>query len=152
MKKQELATNYFKAGYNCSQSIVLAFKDELNLDESTLLKIASPFGGGMGRLREVCGAVTGCFIVLGLLYGYDKNNDIDGKEAVYKAVQEIAETFEKENGSIICRELLGLDHKRDTPTPEKRTEAYYTNRPCPMKVGSAAKILEDYINNHPYHI
>lgn len=148
MTKQELAKSYFLQGYNCCQALVLAFKDEIDIDEKTLLKISSPFGGGMGRLREVCGAVSGMFMVLGMICGYDNLDNPNAKAELYARVQELAKKYEEENGSIVCRELLGLSQKRDDPTPEIRNEAYYKNRPCPDKVGSAAKILEEYIKNN----
>ena len=151
MTKKELAINYFKQGYNCSQAIVLAFKDELNIDESTLLKISSPFGGGMGRLREVCGAVSGMFIVVGLLYGYDNPKQQELKTELYTKVQDLAKQFELDNGSIICRDLLDLKVKHDTPIPEKRTSAYYQSRPCPEKVGYAAQLLDNYLKQLNAH-
>ena len=99
----------------------------------------------MGRLREVCGAVTGMFIVVGLLYGYDDAHDRKQKAAHYKLVQELAAKFKEQNKSIVCRELLGLKGA-DNYMPEIRTEEYYSKRPCKQLVGIAAQILEDYIN------
>ena len=148
MNKQELATYYFRQGYNCAQAVVLAFKDEIGVDEKTLLRISSPFGGGMGRLREVCGAVSGMFMVLGMICGYDNLDNPNAKAELYAKVQELAKKFEEDNGSIVCRELLGLTQKRDEPTPEPRTEAYYQNRPCPDKVGYAAKLIDEYLKNN----
>ncbi len=139
------AMGLFKEGYNCSQSIFLAFSDIINLDEKTMLKISSSFGGGMGRLREVCGAVSGMFMVLGYLYGYSEPKAYQEKTEHYKLIQAFADKFKNENGSIICRELLGLEKGPDNPTPEKRTDAYYKNRPCGELIGYAAKILEEYI-------
>ena len=145
---QKARDNFLK-GYNCSQAIVLAFSDVINkyvtMEESVLLKMASPFGGGMGRLREVCGSVTGMFMVLGFIEGYYKPKDDDGKTALYKDVQYLAEEFRKINGSIICREILGLGKGKDEPVPEKRTEAYYAKRPCPDKIASAGTILEKFL-------
>lgn len=148
MNRGEIAKEYFLKGYNCSQAVVLSFKDKLNLDESTLLKISSPFGGGMGRLREVCGTVSGMFMVLGLLYGYDEA-DQDAKKKLYERVQELAKQFELDNGSIVCRELLGLSEKHSIATPDARTSQYYKKRPCPELIYYAANLLDDYINNHP---
>ena len=145
MTRKELAMDYFYQGYNCSQSLVLAFKDKLNMDETTLSKLASSFGGGMGRLREVCGSVSGMFMVIGLLYGYSGPEKGDVKAEHYARIQELAARFEKEHGSIVCRELLGLSVKHDSPTPEARTKEYYTKRPCPEIIGSAAQILEQYL-------
>ncbi len=145
-KHSELAEELFKKGYNCSQSVVLAFCDELNIDEETALKLSSSFGGGMGRLREVCGAVTGMFIVAGLKYGYTSPTDSDAKAKHYDLIQTLAKRFEEENGTIICRELLGLDAKKESPTPEIRTPDYYRGRPCAELVKSGAKILDEYIS------
>lgn len=144
----EYAKSLFMKGYNCSQSVVCAFSDVLDIDEKMLMRLSSPFGGGMGRLREVCGAVSGMFIVLGLLEGYDDISDITLKTELYKKVQKLAADFEAENGTIICRELLGLDKGKDSPVPEERTKEYYEKRPCPDKVKSAAKILAKYISEH----
>lgn len=140
----EKAEQYFYEGYNCSQAIACAFSEYLDIDEKIIKRMASPFGGGMGRLREVCGAVSGIFMILGALEGYDEPDD-DRKKKLYEKVQMLAKEFEDENGSIICRELLGLDKKRDDPTPERRTQQYYESRPCPKKIYSAAKILAEYL-------
>ena len=138
----------FKKGYNCSQSVVLAFEDMLPVEEKELLKLASSFGGGMGRLREVCGAVSGMFMVAGLLYGYDDPKAGTEKADHYARIQELAHEFEAKNGSIVCRELLGLNVKHDAPTPEARTDTYYKKRPCEELIGQAAEILEKYIEAH----
>ena len=140
--------NAFRSGYNCAQAVVLAFKDELELDEKTLLMLASSFGGGMGRLREVCGAVTGMFIVAGLKYGYLSPDDGKGKAVHYERIQALAADFREKNGSIVCRELLGLEVKRDNPVPEERTPAYYKKRPCVELVGDAAEIIAKYISEN----
>ena len=139
----------FKKGYNCSQSIILAFEDILPLDISTLSKMASSFGGGMGRLREVCGSVSGMFMIAGLLYGYDGPETGEVKAEHYARIQELAHKFEEKHGSIVCREMLGLSVKHDVPTPEARTTEYYKKRPCAEIIGDAAEILEQYINEHP---
>jgi len=145
MTRKEKAMQYFLDGYNCSQCIILTFEDVIGTDVELALKIASPFGGGMGRLREVCGSVSGMFMVLGYVYGYNSPTDKEGKKVLYEYVQELARRYEEENGSIICRELLGLDVKRQDPTPEERTKEYYKNRPCTEKIGSAAEILETFL-------
>ena len=106
-KREELARQAFKEGYNCSQAMVAAFSDLMEMDKKTALRLASSFGGGMGRMREVCGAVTGMFMVVGILYGYDDAKDYEGKKDTYALVQELANQFKAETGSIICRELLG---------------------------------------------
>jgi C_GCAxxG_C_C family probable redox protein len=146
MTRREKAMANFKNGYNCSQSIVLAFADQTDVDEETLLKMASSFGGGMGRLREVCGSVSGMFMITGLLYGYDGPETGTVKADHYARIQELAHRFEEKHGSIVCRELLGLNVRHDAPVPEARTEAYYKKRPCAEIIGDAAEILEQFIN------
>lgn len=140
----------FKEGYNCSQSVVLTFADLYEVDTKTILKLSSSFGGGMGRLREVCGTVSGMFMVAGLLYGYDSPKDFEGKTRHYERIQALAHAFQKYNGSIVCRELLGLDKKEESFVPEKRTEEYYRKRPCIKLIGMAAAIMEQYIEENPY--
>jgi C_GCAxxG_C_C family probable redox protein len=135
----------FRQGYNCSQSVLGAFCEEMNLDQETAFRLSSSFGGGMGRLREVCGAVSGMFMVAGLKYGYADAKDHQKKKELYRRIQELAGRFQKENGSIICRELLGLSSGPDDPAPEKRTEAYYRKRPCVELVGCAAEIIAQAI-------
>ena len=146
MTRKEKAMAYFRQGYNCAQAVVLAFADLTDMDEATLSRMSCSFGGGMGRLREVCGTVTGMFLVTGLLRGYDGAETGEVKAAHYARIQALAKEFERQNGSIVCRELLALRQKhRDDPTPEARTEAYYAGRPCAELVGSAAEILENYL-------
>jgi C_GCAxxG_C_C family probable redox protein len=143
----DLARELFKKGYNCSQSVFAAFCDETGLDTETALKIASSFGGGMGRLREVCGAVTGMFMVVGMKYGYTDLSNKNAKAEHYELVQDLAKQFENENGSIICRELLGISIKHDNPIPEDRNDNYYKKRPCAELVEQAARILDEYIQS-----
>ncbi len=149
MTRKEKAMKSFLDGYNCSQCLILAFEDVIrensDIDMDMALKLASPFGGGMGRLREVCGSVSGMFMVLGYLKGYNEAGDYEGKKELYGHIQELARRYEAANGSIICRELLGLDVKREDSTPEQRTAEYYKKRPCAEKIGSAAEILEQYL-------
>ena len=146
MTRKEKAMAYFRQGYNCAQAVVLAFADLTDMDEATLSRMSCSFGGGMGRLREVCGTVTGMFLVTGLLRGYDGAETGEVKAAHYARIQALAKEFEKQNSSIVCRELLALRQKhRDDPTPEARTEVYYAGRPCVELVGSAAEILENYL-------
>ena len=146
--KSEIAKEYFKKGYNCSQAVVAAFAEDLGVDAETLIKLSSSFGGGMGRLREVCGAVSGMFMVAGLKYGYSSPDAKEEKSEHYARIQELAESFTKQNGSIICRQLLGLEVKSEAPVPEERTEKYYEVRPCAELVADAAEIMEEYIKNH----
>lgn len=152
MTRRETAMENFKKGYNCSQAIMNAFMDVLPVqpeDEQTLMKLSSAFGGGMGRLREVCGSVTGMFMVAGMLYGYDGPETGTPKAELYARIQELAKEFEKTHGSIVCREMLGLNVKHDSSTPEKRTDEYYKRRPCVEIIGDAAQLLDDYIKANP---
>lgn len=146
-KHSTLAKDLFKKGYSCSQSVVLAFCDEMGLDAETALKISSSFGGGMGRLREACGAVTGMFIVAGMLDGYSDPTDKIAKAEHYKRIQSLAMNFKNENKSIVCRELLGLSVEKESHIPEERNKSYYKKRPCAELVEYAAKILDEYILN-----
>lgn len=143
------AMDLFKEGYNCSQAVFLAFEDKYDINRKTALTLSSSFGGGMGRLREVCGAVSGMFMLAGLLYGYDDAKDLEDKTKHYERIQQLAEEFKLLNGSIICRELLGLGEGKDRPEPEKRTDSYYKKRPCVELVGTAAAIMEQYIMDNP---
>ena len=149
MTRREMAMANFYEGYNCSQSIVLAFADLIPIEKSTLLRMASSFGGGMGRLREVCGSVTGMFMIAGILYGYDGPETGQVKADHYARIQELAHRFEEKHGSIVCREMLGLSVRHDVPVPEARTQEYYKKRPCPEIIGDAADLLEQYIKENP---
>ena len=140
-----LAKELFSKGYNCSQSVFAAFCDETGMDFETALKLSSSFGGGMGKLREVCGAVTGMFMVVGMVDGYSEPNDSEAKAKHYQLIQSLAAKFREGNGSIICRELLDLPEGPDSPVPEERTEAYYTRRPCGELVLNAVEILDEYL-------
>jgi C_GCAxxG_C_C family probable redox protein len=144
-KHSKIAMELFKKGYNCSQSVFLAFCDECDLDFETASRLSSSFGAGMGRLREVCGAVTGMFMVAGVLYGYADPEDQAAKTSHYQRIQTLANQFEEMNHSIICRDLLGLGEGKDNPVPEMRTQKYYQNRPCEALVGMAAEMMEKYI-------
>ena len=146
MTKGEKAESLFKEGYNCSQSVAMAFADELNIPSDVVAMSVSGFGGGMGRMREVCGTVTGMFMVIGLAMGNDNSKDNTTKKNVYKSVQELAEKFKEDNGSIICRELLGFQkNNKESYVPSERTNEYYKKRPCPELCKYAADILEEYL-------
>lgn len=146
MEHDVLAGELFRKGYNCSQAVLLAFSDITGLDERTALAVSSSFGGGMGRLREVCGAVSGAFMVAGLLWGgYDPNHR-DAKAEHYKLIQRLAARMKEENGSIICRELLGLPGA-SAPVPEERTADYYRRRPCEAYIRTAARIIDEEIKS-----
>lgn len=140
------ARNYFLSGYNCSQSVLLAYSDLTPLTQELVATIAAPFGGGMGRLREVCGAVSGMLLCVSFLYPNAEPNDAPSKKENYAAVQDVAEAFRRENGSIICRELLGLTCQKEEPTPSERTSEYYKKRPCVELVATAARIVGEKIN------
>jgi len=140
------ACKNFLNGCNCAQSVLCAFADKVGLDNKTAMKLASSFGGGMGRLREVCGAVSAMFMIAGLLKGYEKAGDDIGKTRQYQLVQNLANKFKSQHGTIICRELLGLDGA-DNPIPSKRTSEYYADRPCEGLVKTAAEIIESELLN-----
>ena len=138
----ENACKYFKEGYNCAQSVLLAFAPAVNLDNETALKLSSSFGGGMGRLREVCGAVSSMFMIAGILKGYISPVNDDAKAKHYELIQDLATKFKTECGTIICRELLGLEEGSDSPIPSKRTAQYYKERPCEEFIKIASEIIE----------
>ncbi len=141
MDYSEKAKNLFLEGYNCSQAVFLAFNDLLDIDTAAAAKLAASFGGGMGRLREVCGACTGMFMVAGMLFGYDDPKAKETKAEHYALIQELAGKFRDECGSIVCRELL---EKPDTGTvPTERTAEFYKKRPCAELVALAARIMQD---------
>ena len=144
-----IARDLFFEGYNCSQSVVAAFSDLLGMDRKQAVRMASSFGGGMGRLREVCGCVSGMFMIMGYLYGYDDPKVYDGKKELYERIQYMAGQFREANGSIYCKVLLGLEGKDTSPVPGKRTEEYYKKRPCPNLAGATARMLAEYIQEHP---
>lgn len=149
MTKAEKAKELFEQGYNCSQSVVGAFAQELGVDEQTALKLASSFGGGLGGLREVCGAVSGMAIVAGFKYGYTDPKNPSAKAEHYQRIQYLAAKFKEENPSIVCKELLGLSGITPSPVPAARTQEYYKKRPCGELVSMAAKIMQDYIEQNP---
>ena len=145
MDYREKAEKLFLDGYNCAQSVFCAFSEDLGLDFDTALKLSSSFGGGMGRLREVCGALSSMFMIAGLKYGYTEPANKEVKTEHYARIQKLAEEFKAKNDTIICRELLGLDVKVDSPIPEDRTAEYYQTRPCQKLVGDATEIIAAYI-------
>lgn len=147
MDHREYAAEMFKKGYNCSQAVVVAFCDVTGLTPEFSARMASSFGGGMGRMREVCGAVSGMLMVAGLLYGYDTPGDDKSKREHYKLVQELAGTFREREGSIVCREILKNPPSDPNPTP--RNDDFYKKRPCIRLVALAAEILDAYIADHP---
>ncbi|MEG1656088.1 MAG: C-GCAxxG-C-C family protein [Christensenellaceae bacterium] len=140
------AKENFEKGYNCTQAVVLAYAKEMGLDDETVLKIASSFGGGMGKLREVCGAVSGMFMVAGMLKGYTDITDPEAKKLHYQLIRKMGEKFKNENGSIVCKELLGLKKPETDSNPQERTPEYYKKRPCAQLVYCAAQIIEEEFN------
>ncbi len=144
----DLARELFKEGYNCSQAVTLAFADELEkrgTSREMAAGMASSFGGGLGKLREVCGCVSGMALVCGALEGYTDPKAAADKQEHYRRIQELAEAFKARNGSYICRELLAGINSDTTPVPEARTESYYKKRPCAELAACAADILERHL-------
>ena len=142
-----LAADLFLEGFNCAQAVAVAFTDVTGMDKKEAAKLAAPFGGGMGRMREVCGAVSGMLMVLGALYGYDHSDADTKKKETYQQVQALAAQFKEENGSIICREIL--KNPPSDPNPSPRTTEYYTKRPCARMVMTAARLMDEFIGQHP---
>ena len=169
---RQRAQAYFEEGYNCSQSVFLAFADRYGFSKELAARMSASFGGGVGRLREICGTVSGMALVCGLECGATEGADQEGKAANYEQMQTLAAQFQEQNGSLICRTLLGLDGQTDGQTdgqrqdnavgsgvsditggmghhqPQARTAAYYATRPCKELVGSAAEILEHWLESH----
>lgn len=147
MNHAERARENFLKGYNCAQSVAIAFAAEMGKSEEEVARLASSFGGGMGKLREVCGAVSGALLVYGALRGYSDPTDGEAKKRQYAQVQDFAARFKAEHETIICRELLKniALKKEGTSEPEARTPEYYRTRPCARFVETAARILEDML-------
>jgi len=145
-EKRQLAKRYFEDGYNCAQSVLLAFCDETKLTQDQAARLASTFGGGMGRMREVCGAVSAMFMVQGLLEGYTDPKAKEEKAAVYARVREVADSFREKNHSIICRDLLIDTEVAPGREPEARTKEYYERRPCGCYVEDAAELIAQALN------
>ena len=145
----EIAKQLFFKGYNCAQSVFCAFSDVTGYDIDTSARMASSFGGGLGRLRETCGVVSAAALVLGIVKGYDDPADYDAKKRHYALVREFAGRFKRNNTSIICRELLALAglNPESGGEPEQRSEAFYQKRPCPHLVYEAALILDQMLQS-----
>ncbi|UKK54313.1 C-GCAxxG-C-C family protein [Prevotella sp. E2-28] len=149
-ERVQRAVDNFMAGYGCCQSVVAAFSDLYGLDDTMAKKIGAGFGGGVGRMRMMCGAVSGIVILVGLDCGQTEGSDREGKSACYKVVQELLEKSKQENGSIICAEILGIQgHEKASSSyvASARTAEYYKKRPCAAKVESAARIFANYLKN-----
>lgn len=150
MDHSMIAGELFLGGCNCAQAVFLAFSDVTGMDRKLAARLSSPFGGGMGRMREVCGAVSGMLMVLGVCYGYDETVEDDAqKKQLYQDVQALAGAFREECGSIICREILKNPPSDPNPTP--RTAEFYVKRPCARMVMTAARLLDEFIAQHPMH-
>jgi len=145
MTHPEKAEALFRQGFNCAQSVFLAFEDLYDLDRETALKLSSPFGAGFGLLREVCGVVSGMCMVLGLLEGYADPADAEDKKALYAAVQELVGALERDRGTILCRELLHLRKGETLAEPAVRDESYYASRPCLGLCAQAARLLDEHL-------
>ena len=149
MNEKERAVELFHEGYNCAQSVFTAFSYRFGIDEETAKKISAGLGGGVGRMREVCGAVSGAAMVIGSVCSATEGKDSDSKQKNYELVQAFADRFIKRNGTVICRELLGLEEKMEnTAKPDSRTAEYYKKRPCDELVGDAAEILAEIIKEN----
>lgn len=145
-KHSDRAVELFKQGFNCSQAVFVAFIDEFDMDEETALKVSAGLGGGVGRLREVCGTISGAAMVAGMLYGATQGDRQDQKAETYRIVQQIAEEFKKQNSTIICRELLKIKaSEKQTHIPDERTDEYYKKRPCLKTIEDTAKIIDKII-------
>ena len=147
-QRVERAKTLFRQGFNCSQSVFAACADLYDIKDETLaLRLSASFGGGIGRMRQTCGAACGMFMLAGLENGSAIEGDAEGKKRNYALVQELANQFKVENGSLICSELLGIAPKPQEPTPEARTEAYYQKRPCVEMVATAVRIFLSTIDH-----
>ena len=142
------AVECFMQGYGCCQSVICAFADIYGIDSTTAKKIGAGFGGGVGRMRMMCGAVSGIVTLVGLDCGQTEGSDREGKAACYKVVQDLLGVFKQRNGSVICAELLGLNGcpvVKNTYIPDQRNAEYYKKRPCAQKVESAARVFAEYL-------
>lgn len=151
-QRVRLSVDLFMQGFGCCQSVVAAFADLYGMDRNTALRIGAGFGGGIGRLRMVCGAVSGIVTLTGLQCGNTDGEDREGKAHCYKVVQELLERFRQKNGSIICADLLaqnGCKAETDTHMPDQRDAHYYSTRPCARKVEDAARIFVEYLEEQP---
>ena len=147
-ERVERAQAYFKAGYNCAQAVVMAFDDVMQMSSDELARLAAPFGGGMGRMREVCGTVSGMAFLAGAIKPSSDPSNLEERKENYALVQLFADKFREENGDIVCRRLLGLEpiaERAETAMPSERTPEYYRKRPCSEYVGCAARIVAEHL-------
>lgn len=141
-ERSEKAVALFKSGASCAQAVVAAYADLFGLDQEMAMRVAGGLGGGVGRMREVCGVVLGMAILAGLKAGNRTPEDQEGKKAAYELVQKMAKIYKEEYGSIVCKQLLGLEKPEGSPVPEARTPTYYKKRPCAEMVGFGARIVD----------
>ena len=146
MDRAKRATELFKRGYNCSQSVVCAFCDVFGLGEETAAKLSEGLGGGMGRMRLTCGAVSAMTMLAGMKKSKGTHSDIESRTELYELVRAMAGEFKEKNGSVICGELLGLSKTmEESARPEERTEEYYKKRPCLGCIEDCARIAQKYL-------
>ncbi len=143
--REDRAVELFTSGYNCAQSVFAAYADLFGMDFETALKLSCPMGGGMGRMREVCGAVSSMALLSGLKDGNTDPQNEEAKKAAYEQVRTMAAAFLEEHGTILCRELLGIDKMEESAAPSVRTPEYYASRPCVKIIRSAARIIAAYL-------
>ncbi|MDE7403798.1 MAG: C-GCAxxG-C-C family protein [Lachnospiraceae bacterium] len=141
----EQATATFEEGYTCAQSVFSTYADLFGMDKETALKLSSPMGGGIGRMREVCGAVSAMALLAGLKEGNTDPTNEEGKEKIYLLTRQMAEKFREQFGTIVCRELLGIEGMEESAKPSVRTQQYYQERPCLQLIAAAAKIIEEML-------
>ncbi len=147
MNHSHEAERLFREGYNCSQAVFCAFRDLTGYEMNEAARLSAPFGGGMGRLREICGTVSGALLTLGVLYGYDEPGNIDVKRDHYRLVQEFAHRFEERFGALRCKELLKNIKVTPGIEPEPRTAEFYEKRPCVRIAAGAAEILDELLSD-----
>lgn len=143
----EQAVSTFEKGFTCAQSVFATYADLFGMDRETALRLASPMGGGIGRMREVCGVVSAMALLAGLKEGNTDPENEEGKERIYLLTRQMAEKFKQKNGTIICRELLGIEGMEESAKPSKRTKEYYSKRPCSRLVADASEIIEEMLLN-----
>lgn len=146
MDRVQKAVDLFKSGCNCSQSVICAYCDLFGVDNETAMRVSEAFGGGMGRMRLTCGAVSGMFMVAGLKESKAVPKDLQTRTKVYGMVQMLSEEFKKKHGSIICAELLGINLPKDKgAVPTERTAEFYKKRPCLSCIEDCARLIEEYV-------
>lgn len=145
VSRVERAVATFEAGYTCAQSVFVIYADLFGMDRETALKLSSPMGGGIGRMREVCGAVSAMALLAGLKEGNTDPSNEEGKENIYLLTRKMAEKFKEQHETIICRELLGIEGMEESAKPSERTPQYYEERPCLKVIATAARIVEEML-------